>query len=297
MSCGEGADLDEVVGEDAVSAPGSGSVDAGEFGAVPAVASFDVVDPSFGSGPPFDLLAECSSVFEFAARGAGFTRAWDRYAAHAKIVQVAFHRCLAVAAVGGDRPWGVSGAGGDACDRRDQLRGICGVADLDGVIEDDPVGIVDDLGFVAELDRFAQAPFADRAGIEVMQADHPARRLGHHPAQAATGLGHNAFGASDEGVQTVDRPVQPAFAVPGRGAQRPSGVADHCGGFDDGRFGDPGQLAGDPAYRGLGLIALLFTAQLQLGGDRTGPPPAALIRATLRAIEPIALANRPESVG
>ena len=48
VSCGEGPDLDEVVSEDAVSAPGSGSADAGEFGAVPAVASFDVVDPSFG---------------------------------------------------------------------------------------------------------------------------------------------------------------------------------------------------------------------------------------------------------
>src|SRR4051812_128592 len=31
VSCGEGADLYEVVGEDAVSAPGSGSVDAGEY--------------------------------------------------------------------------------------------------------------------------------------------------------------------------------------------------------------------------------------------------------------------------
>ena len=37
VSCGEGPDLDEVVSEDAVSAPGSGSADAGEFGAVPAV--------------------------------------------------------------------------------------------------------------------------------------------------------------------------------------------------------------------------------------------------------------------
>ena len=63
VSCGEAADLDEVVGEDAVSAPGSGSVDAGEFGAVPAVASFDVVDSSLGSGPPFHLLTKGSAVF------------------------------------------------------------------------------------------------------------------------------------------------------------------------------------------------------------------------------------------
>src|SRR5215207_6235619 len=53
LGCGsvswcKGTDLDQVVGENAVSAPGSGAADAGEFGAVPAVASFDVVDPSFG---------------------------------------------------------------------------------------------------------------------------------------------------------------------------------------------------------------------------------------------------------
>src|SRR5258705_5340918 len=113
VSCCEGADFDEIVGEDAVSAPGSGSVDAGEFGAVPAVASFDVVDPPFGSGPPFDLLAERSAVLEFAARRCWFTHAGDRHTAYAQVVQVAFHRCLAVAAVGGDGAGRVSGAGGD----------------------------------------------------------------------------------------------------------------------------------------------------------------------------------------
>jgi hypothetical protein len=86
VSCCERADLDEVVGEDAVSAPRSGSVDAGEFGAVPAVAAFDVVDSAFGSGAPFDLLAEGSSVFELPARGAGFTRAWDRHVAHSQLM-------------------------------------------------------------------------------------------------------------------------------------------------------------------------------------------------------------------
>ena len=126
VSCGEGPDLDEVVGEDAVSAPGSGSADAGEFGAVPAVASFDVVDPSFGSGAPFDLVAEGSAVFELAARGAGFAFARDRHAAHAEFVQVAFHRGFAVAAVGGDRARCASGASGDPFDRRGQLRGSGG---------------------------------------------------------------------------------------------------------------------------------------------------------------------------
>src|SRR3954453_16239689 len=91
VSCSEGADLDEVVGEDAVSAPGSGSVDAGEFGAVPSVASFDVVDASFGSGPPFDFVAERSAVFELAARRGGFAFTGDRHAAHAEFGQIAFH--------------------------------------------------------------------------------------------------------------------------------------------------------------------------------------------------------------
>ncbi|BBC68583.1 hypothetical protein MMRN_54790 [Mycobacterium marinum] len=83
-SCCAGADLDEVVGEDSVSAPGSGAGDAGEFGAVPAVAAFDVVDTSFGSGPLFDFFAERSPVLELAARGAGFTLAGDGHGTYAE---------------------------------------------------------------------------------------------------------------------------------------------------------------------------------------------------------------------
>jgi hypothetical protein len=74
------------------------------------------------------------------------------------------------------------------------------------------------MGFVPELDGLAQPTFSDRSGIDIVQADHPARRLGHHPGQAATGLGHKTFSAFDDGFQFVDRPVQPAFAVPGRTA-------------------------------------------------------------------------------
>ena len=74
VSCCERADLDEVVGEHAVSASRSGAVDAGEFGAVPSVAAFDVVDSAFGSGPPFDLLAEGSSVFELPLHELGVRR-------------------------------------------------------------------------------------------------------------------------------------------------------------------------------------------------------------------------------
>src|SRR5258705_2574826 len=112
VSCCEVADLDEVVGEDAVSAPGSGAVDAGEFGAVPAVAAFEVVDPSFGSGPPFDLVAEGAAVFDLAARGSWFARTGDRHTAHAEVMEVAFHRCPAIPTVGSDPAWrGPGGAG------------------------------------------------------------------------------------------------------------------------------------------------------------------------------------------
>src|SRR5258705_12087710 len=122
-SCCGGADLEEVVSEDAVSAPGSGPADAGEFGAVPAVAAFDVVDPSFGSGAPFDLLPEGSTVLELAACGSRFALARDRHAAHAELVQVALHRCLAIAAIGGHPPRRVFGAGADPVHRRRQLGG------------------------------------------------------------------------------------------------------------------------------------------------------------------------------
>ena len=51
-------------------------------------------------------------MFELPTFGAGFAFAWYRHVAHAEVVQVAFHGCLAVAAVVGDRAWSKSGAGG-----------------------------------------------------------------------------------------------------------------------------------------------------------------------------------------
>jgi hypothetical protein len=35
------------------------------------------------------------------------------------------------------------------------------------VVEDDPVLVVDELGFVAELDRFAEAALLDRPGVGI----------------------------------------------------------------------------------------------------------------------------------
>ena len=192
-------------------------VDAGEFGAVPSVASFEVVDPSFGSGSPFDFVAEGSSVFELAAGRAGFACARDRHTAHAEGMKVVFDRCVAVATVGGYRPWWAPDAAGDPFDRRRQLRCVCGVSDLDAVVEDDAVGVVDDLGFVAELHRLAQPSFTDRASIGIVQADHPDGRIRHHPSQSATGLRHHPLGAPHDDVEVVDRlpsrPLRDPLAV------------------------------------------------------------------------------------
>ena len=99
------------MGENTVAAPGVGAFDASQLGEVPAIAPFEVVDSSFGSGSPVDPSAEGSPVFDFAASGTKFAPAGDSHACHAERAQLAFDGCLAVAAVGGDCAWWGSGAG------------------------------------------------------------------------------------------------------------------------------------------------------------------------------------------
>src|SRR5947209_16521547 len=83
-------DLDEVVGEDRLSGPGPGAVEAVETGAVPAVAAFEAADPTLGAGPPFDDLAEGRSVFGGVAGLAGSALARDDDGADSQVVQVLF---------------------------------------------------------------------------------------------------------------------------------------------------------------------------------------------------------------
>src|SRR5215813_2661387 len=137
-SCGQGADLDEVVGEYSVSAPGSDSRQGGQLGAVPSVASFEVVDTTFTSGPPFDLGAEGFSVLVFPPCSSGRTGPRDGDVADPQVLQVSFDRGVPVAAICGDRGGDPPDPVGDRCDRRLQLRGIAGVSDLHAVVEDDP---------------------------------------------------------------------------------------------------------------------------------------------------------------
>jgi hypothetical protein len=61
----QGAELDEVVGEDAMAAPDGCSVLAVESGAVPAVGVLEVADPAFGSSALSDRVRKarsCSAV-------------------------------------------------------------------------------------------------------------------------------------------------------------------------------------------------------------------------------------------
>jgi hypothetical protein len=81
----QGGDFDEVVGEDAVSAPGSGAGEGGQAGAVPAVAVFEVADAAFASGAPFDESAEGWALFGLPAVGAGGAFTGDGDVADAEI--------------------------------------------------------------------------------------------------------------------------------------------------------------------------------------------------------------------
>lgn len=77
--CVEGADLDQFVGEHAVSGPDPGAFETVDPAAVPAVAAFEVADPAFASGPPFDGAAERFSVFFGAPILRGFAFARDHH--------------------------------------------------------------------------------------------------------------------------------------------------------------------------------------------------------------------------
>jgi hypothetical protein len=63
VSAGQGADLDQVVGEDSVSGPDPGSFGGVDHGAVPSIAAFEGADPSFAAGTPFHVSSERSLSF------------------------------------------------------------------------------------------------------------------------------------------------------------------------------------------------------------------------------------------
>jgi len=60
-------------------------------------------------------------------------------------------------------------------DGRSELGRVGWVALVQGVVEHNPVVVVDDLGFVPELDRLAELALGEWVGVAVVQA-HPAGR-------------------------------------------------------------------------------------------------------------------------
>jgi hypothetical protein len=91
-------------------------------------------------------------------------------------------------------------------DRRGQLRGICGVPDLDVVVEDDPVGVVDDLGLKLDSTRLAQTFFADRAAIDIAQAERSSLRISSISANIRRALKrpHRAGSAATSRCSTTE---------------------------------------------------------------------------------------------
>jgi hypothetical protein len=186
------------------------------------------------------------------------------------------------------------------------------VALLDAVVDDDAVVVVADLSLVAELDGPAQPAAHDRAGVAVVQADHPAGGVGHHAGQPRAGLGRHDGGDVDGGGQFVDGAAQLPGASAGGGTQGAAGVAQHRLRVGGAGLGQPGEGGGGLADHALGLVAGLRAAQAQLRGDLAGASPggagvvraagagaapAVLTRFTIRAMRRTALASSPASVG
>ena len=75
------------------------------------------------------------------------------------------------------------------------------------VVEDDPVGVLDDLGPVTELDGFAEAALADRAGVGLMQRHESDGTVRLPATYAGAGLIDDLVGALDEDGEIVEHPA------------------------------------------------------------------------------------------
>src|ERR1700730_16119799 len=222
MSCGQGGDLDQVVGEDPLSGPGFRSFEAVQAGAVPAVSAFEGADPAFASGSPFDGAAKCWAFLDLLAGGTGSALARDHDSADTQVGEVVFDGGFAVPAVSGHRPGRATGPGSDPLDRRGQLWCVGGVSDMQLVIHDDAVVVVDNLALVAEFDGFTQPALGDRAGIAVVQADHPGRAIGSPPGDPLPGLLGDLGGGFQQGRQVIDGAGPPTPSAPPAASRTPA---------------------------------------------------------------------------
>src|SRR4051794_16388961 len=98
-SVDEAAGLDEVVGEDAEPAPGSGAGEAVHAGSVQPEVAFRAADTSFAAGSPADHLAEGPAVLDLAAGRARSALAWQDHVADAGSSEAGLDVGFAVAAI------------------------------------------------------------------------------------------------------------------------------------------------------------------------------------------------------
>ena len=165
----EEVELGEVVCEDAVAAPDPGAVVVAEPGASPAEIAFQMGDASFAAGAPFHCGDEYVGSFDSDACCGWFSGAGNRDGDDSGCSKVGFHGGVPVAAICGEHAGRGATMLDDAGDGGEEQVGVVRVAHVDGVIHDETVDVVADLGFVAELDGFSETAFRDWSGVGLVE--------------------------------------------------------------------------------------------------------------------------------
>ena len=173
--------LYKVVVEDPEAAPGSCAFDSIHPRSVPSEVALQAADPTFAPGPPLHEPSKGSSPFEGPPSSRRFTHCRQYDTADAKIFESSFDLVFHIATIRRHGAWHLAEPRRDPDDRRHKLGGVIRIAHLDVVVDDDAVGIVDELGLVAELDRLAEPALSDRTGIGVVQRDKALRAVGVAP--------------------------------------------------------------------------------------------------------------------
>ena len=159
------------MGQDPLSDPGAGSVDAVDAGSVHAVAAFEGGDAAFGAGAPLDQPPERGLPFDLTPGGGGFGLAGDRDLGDAQAGELVVGAVVSVTAVGDNGPGDLADPTDGEPDGRDEQVGVGRVAAVDVVVEHEPVGLVRDLGLVAELDGLAEPSLDDPPRVGVVERD------------------------------------------------------------------------------------------------------------------------------
>jgi len=204
-----------------MSGPDLGACGAINPGSIPSVSPFQAADPALAAGSPLHTLAKRRPVFRGLPGFARFALTGNDNVPDPEVVQGLINACLAVATVGSDGPGFASGTGNDTFDGRSQLGRVGRVALMQGVVEHDPVVVVDDLRLVTELDRLAKLALGNGPGVAVVQA-HPAGRPRRDASgQTLPGLAGDPPGDLEQLGQVVDRSPQPTPPPAGRGVLTP----------------------------------------------------------------------------